>query len=963
MTQNWTVRSIDTNLLTRDSMLAQLTTPEVIEVVCNLAKFGITHVAISIPMNDEGDYVAGGGTVAPASGYLETWVTAIRNANLKIWWRPTFIEFTKGEESGTKGLYNVSRITPTTTIARALGVAATVIDGTDTDSYLYRMYQFIKTNSTLFARGDVWSPFSEPEDEGIGAATTDMFTSFAELGQWLVDLKTVSDDAFETHLGYRRDQVLTGMTSVLGTTVEDNQIDSTYWSQIGRLSIAYYVPVDTYDTGLETINTNSGGVDLYIGEWGTTGASGSPATDALRSDAISSVLTVFKAKSYIKGVNYFQAVGGSGATESVLDAAYDPLPLTYATIFSFFKDTNNSTANRFIRRIGNWLWHKGERFRWIGFNLYTLQINSYNQTTLALYFNAARAHGVRVIRTWCFDVNNPKRDSNNNLQNTHFPNNVTGNFRYFVPGSEGANILVNGDFEAATTQYSMDSQFTWSTADAHGGTRSIAQVSPAGSFQNFTTKNDATGYTVLPNTNYKFYFWYKLSVSGNAPIVNINRGSAYGQNIAAAFPGNTAGAWVKGTISFNSGAATTKVWFRIFNNGGTVTGFWDDFSLVLVSAPYLAWVESTLAHLDLLLDEARKTGVKMNLVLFDANNYQGAAYPSKITYNNWANKLYGLNLNTGDQRDNSSADFFRHSAPRQLLKEFVLGLVTRVNTINGRLYRDDDTIFGWELGNEVRFDSDQYEVGNKDTPNAYSVQTMLDWIRDISSYIKSVDPNHLVVFGSCSFASEKRSDPTAPFGVTTHGVGVGGFDFRGDRVWVGSYNGIDYRYVMAITTLDLVSCHSYPNQGLGSNNIHLHGVEFGYNYLTRGEGYRAQLRDFVETAKENGKAIVLGEIGFAREDVGNPSVFPLYPRIYGFESTFQEIFNKSDGDGINIWSMTYQGGGSFSVGIAEEGKVGDIAYPQVSQGASQNTNDSLLVHRIKGLNTELVSHNSRSRVM
>lgn len=129
--KNWEIKSLDVMQLTKNSMTAQLTDVQIIAVVSNLAKYSPTHIAISVPMNEGADY-----DDIPVAGYLERWVTAIRNANLKIWWRPTWIEFEKGDGSGTVGLYGADRLTPTSATPRSIGVASTVLDGSDTTSYL-----------------------------------------------------------------------------------------------------------------------------------------------------------------------------------------------------------------------------------------------------------------------------------------------------------------------------------------------------------------------------------------------------------------------------------------------------------------------------------------------------------------------------------------------------------------------------------------------------------------------------------------------------------------------------------------------------------------------------------------------------------------------------------------------------------------------------------------------------------
>jgi mannan endo-1,4-beta-mannosidase len=62
-------------------------------------------------------------------------------------------------------------------------------------------------------------------------------------------------------------------------------------------------------------------------------------------------------------------------------------------------------------------------------------------------------------------------------------------------------------------------------------------------------------------------------------------------------------------------------------------------------------------------------------------------------------------------------------------REHVRTLITRVNGCNGVAYRDDPTIFAWELANEPRL-----------CPES--------WIDETAAFIKSLDANHLVTTGS-----------------------------------------------------------------------------------------------------------------------------------------------------------------------------------------------------------------------
>jgi len=54
--------------------------------------------------------------------------------------------------------------------------------------------------------------------------------------------------------------------------------------------------------------------------------------------------------------------------------------------------------------------------------------------------------------------------------------------------------------------------------------------------------------------------------------------------------------------------------------------------------------------------------------------------------------------------------------------------------VNGRIYKNDPTIFAWDLMNEPRC------TGCKDAVSA--------WIDMMVTFVKGIDPNHMVSFGA-----------------------------------------------------------------------------------------------------------------------------------------------------------------------------------------------------------------------
>lgn len=93
-----------------------------------------------------------------------------------------------------------------------------------------------------------------------------------------------------------------------------------------------------------------------------------------------------------------------------------------------------------------------------------------------------------------------------------------------------------------------------------------------------------------------------------------------------------------------------------------------------------------LLAFDKVLDEASKAGVKV-IPTFAGNYNMSAKSDTKAGYAEWA----GL----GDVDD-----FYNSTKARQMFKDHIKAMVTRRNSINGRLYSEDPTILAWDLMNE-----------------------------------------------------------------------------------------------------------------------------------------------------------------------------------------------------------------------------------------------------------------------
>jgi mannan endo-1,4-beta-mannosidase len=179
----------------------------------------------------------------------------------------------------------------------------------------------------------------------------------------------------------------------------------------------------------------------------------------------------------------------------------------------------------------------------------------------------------------------------------------------------------------------------------------------------------------------------------------------------ASLPANTTGP-----------ALVRRVLDRAAANGFTVLRTWAH----TVTAQYALqtspgeYNEAVFKGLDYALDEARKRGIRLLLSLTD--NWQQTGGADEFV--RWAGAR-------------THEDFFSSPAIKQLYKNHVAAVLSRVNSINGRKYSEDPTIFGWNLINE---------------PRCFRCGSVLEgWVKEMAAYVKALDPNHLLTVGEEGF--------------------------------------------------------------------------------------------------------------------------------------------------------------------------------------------------------------------
>ncbi|PRW50827.1 glycoside hydrolase [Chlorella sorokiniana] len=188
--------------------------------------------------------------------------------------------------------------------------------------------------------------------------------------------------------------------------------------------------------------------------------------------------------------------------------------------------------------------------------------------------------------------------------------------------------------------------------------------------------------------------------------------------------------------------------------------------------------EVALKALDQVLADAAQRGLRLVLLL--ARNWGGP--DSRAAFASWN----GL----------ASPDhFYTSEAARKAYRDHMAFMVNRVNTVNGKKYKDDPVIFSWNLMNEPR-----YLFNSTDDPCAKDpdkcTANLQSWIEEMSAYLKQLDPNHLVTVGEEGFWS--KSSPNA------------GDNPQPDSGWAAA-TGQDFTTNHQIKTIDYGGIHIWPD--------------------------------------------------------------------------------------------------------------------------------------------------------
>ncbi|MDQ3819776.1 MAG: cellulase family glycosylhydrolase, partial [Acidobacteriota bacterium] len=184
-------------------------------------------------------------------------------------------------------------------------------------------------------------------------------------------------------------------------------------------------------------------------------------------------------------------------------------------------------------------------------------------------------------------------------------------------------------------------------------------------------------------------------------------------------------------------------------------------------------------------------------------------------------------------------EFYSNETTKRLYKEHVAKIAARRNTVTGLLYRDDPTIFSYELMNEA-----QAPTGRWGERRA--------WMAEMSAYLKSLDPNHMIESGSWAYRSALER-----------------------RAWLEEQK---------IPTLDYCDVHNYPRDDRDT-------------YVTSPRTLFEFLENRAAAAFSINKPLVVGEFGMSPDGFEGASQLEWFRALY-------DAALRTGTSGATFWILT-----------------------------------------------------------
>lgn len=248
------------------------------------------------------------------------------------------------------------------------------------------------------------------------------------------------------------------------------------------------------------------------------------------------------------------------------------------------------------------------------------------------------------------------------------------------------------------------------------------------------------------------------------------------------------------------------------------------------------WNEEAFVHLDRVLAEAARNRLRVQLTLSNWWRDTGGVtqYLRWAGVDDAADERYPYGVNA-----ERAMEFYSNEVTRRLYREHVEKVVSRRNTVTGVLYRDDPTIFSYELMNEAQSPTGRWAERRA-------------WVAEMSAFVKSLDPDHLVTSGSWAYRSALER-----------------------RAWLEEQR---------LATLDYCDVHNYPRDDQDS-------------FVTSPDALAEFVANRAAAAFSINKPLVVGEFGMSPDGFGGA------PQVEWFRALF-DATRRDAVSGAMFWILT-----------------------------------------------------------
>lgn len=245
--------------------------------------------------------------------------------------------------------------------------------------------------------------------------------------------------------------------------------------------------------------------------------------------------------------------------------------------------------------------------------------------------------------------------------------------------------------------------------------------------------------------------------------------------------------WGNLDVGKKTGKVDSQSGHEVFEGNNDGTGekdgvyfqYWDDEA----GKPVVNEGEDGLRRLDYVIKQAEEHNMK--LVITFTNYWE--AFGGMGQYVKWYQMSQGKSVGNSKVDEKDTCDFYTNETIKGWYKDYIKTLLNHTNYYTGEKLMDSEAVFSWELSNEPRCTVDEF---CKD-------DILYNWAKEMSAYVKSIDPYHMVSVGDEGFynlgyqEAAKQNLPSAAYS---------------------GYYGVDFNKLMTIDTVDFGTPHMYVDQ-------------------------------------------------------------------------------------------------------------------------------------------------------